>query len=633
MTTPVSDSDALPRAVPLVPQVPRVPQVPHAPRGDSAPAPPATASAPPSDVPTATATASVGAAGSALPAAGPSRHITDYAQLPPYDRVLSVVSDNVMAGREERQVRVSRDKESRLMALALPAQRFLVLSTEEELRSPDWYHVVQAGKRLGFEFTGFYTAPPEIFELISYRTQRRDVGGETESESARAIETMVANSSPLEWFRTIVHRCVIAGASDLHLELRGDIGRARVRLDGLMRTLGSFPARIVMDGISAAYTVLAEENSRSEVAFNGGVPQGAMIPLDLPDMRLTLRYQSHPAVGGMDVVMRILRSNNAAHLQQLTLDRLGYTPWQVERLHDALSSSWGGIFVAGITGSGKTTTLNTMLAHLAREGTRKLITIEDPVEYELAGASHLSIQRGSLMPEAGANPFHGAMLSFLRMDPDVGLFGEIRDSLSANMAQVAIQTGHKILSTVHATSALGVISRLNSHIVGLQRDDLCSPEFISALVYQVLVPLNCEHCKVAAREVMSAEALAVYQQGFGIAPDQIFCASDTGCPHCRKPLIDYSTGQRNGTRGMKVGAEVIVPDLRLLELLHQRRDLDAKRYWRSRQVTPFTDPDMDGKEAWGHVLYDISQGRVDPFYFERTFGRASLLAKSLLQDH
>lgn len=562
--------------------------------------------------------------------AGPSssRHLTDYAQLPPFDRVLSVVSDNVMAGRDERQVRVSRDKENKLMALALPAHRFLVLSTEDELRSPDWYHVVQAGKRLGYDFQGFYTASPDIFELIAYRSQRHD--GDSEGESARAIETMVANSSPLEWFRTVVHRCVLAGASDLHLELRGEIGRARVRLDGLMRTLGSFPARIVLDGVSAAYTVLAEENSRSEVAFNGGVPQAAMIPLDLPDMRLTLRYQSHPAVGGMDVVMRILRSNSASRIQQLTLDKLGFTPWQVDRLHDALSSAWGGIFVAGITGSGKTTTLNTMLAYLAQEGTRKLITIEDPVEYELAGASHLSIQRGALESAPGSNPFHGAMLSFLRMDPDVGLFGEIRDSLSANMAQVAIQTGHKILSTVHATSALGVVSRLNSHIVGLQRDDLCSPEFMSALVYQVLIPLNCDHCKVPARHVMSPEALDIYVKGFGLQADTIFCASDRGCPHCRKPLIDYSTGERNGTHGLKVGAEVIVPDLRLLELLLERRDLEARRYWRSRQKSPFTDPDMDGKEAWGHVLYDLSQGRVDPFYFERTFGRASLLAQSLL---
>ncbi|MBB3192969.1 GspE/PulE family protein [Roseateles terrae] len=567
--------------------------------------------------------------GTASAPAASSRHLTDYAHLPPFDRVLSVVSDNVMAGREERQVRVSREKENKLMALALPAQRFLVLSTEEELRSPDWYHVVQAGKRLGFDFQGFFTAEPEIFELISYRSERRDVN-DGAGESARAIETMVANSSPLEWFRTVIHRCVLAGASDLHLELRGEIGRARVRLDGLMRTLGSFPARIVMDAVSAAYTVLAEENSRSEVAFNGGVPQTAMIPLDLPDLRLTLRYQSHPAVGGMDVVMRILRSNNAARTQQLTLDRLGFTAWQVDRLHDALSSAWGGIFVAGITGSGKTTTLNTMLAYLAREGTRKLITIEDPVEYELAGASHLSIQRGALEATAGSNPFHGAMLSFLRMDPDVGLFGEIRDSLSANMAQVAIQTGHKILSTVHATSALGVISRLNSHIVGLQRDDLCSPEFISALVYQVLVPLNCDHCKRPAREVMSSEALDVYARGFGLDIDKIHCASDTGCPHCRKPLIDYSVGERNGTMGLKVGAEVIVPDLHLLELLLERRDLEARRYWRSRQKAPFTDPDMDGKEAWGHVLYDLSQGRVDPYYFERTFGRASLLAQSLL---
>lgn len=560
------------------------------------------------------------------------RHIADYARLPSFDQVISVVADSAAVRGTDQPLRVPRNKKGSLAALGQPGNRFLLISTEEELHSPAWYHLLQSGKAKGLLFGGYHTVDPQIFDLLLYKESAPQAAATQQAaESARAIDDMVASSSPLEWFRTVVHRCLLSGASDLHIEVRGSMAQARVRVDGLMRPLASFPSRIALDGLSAAYTVLAEERSRSEVAFNGGVPQAAMIPLDLPEQRVTLRYQSHPSVGGLDVVIRILRSNSEARTRELTLDRLGYTPWQTSRLLDALSSAWGGVFIAGVTGSGKTTTLNTLMAQLTREGTRKLFTIEDPVEYEMAGVTHLSIQRAAEQ-EGGANPFHGAMQAFLRMDPDVGLFGEVRDALSAGMAQVAIQTGHKILATVHSTSALGVISRLCSDRVGLHREDICTPEFISALVYQVLVPLNCPHCKRPAKDVMSARDLKVYEDSFGLDPDRIHCASDQGCPRCRKPGIDYAGSLRNGTRGLKVGAEVIIPDLVLLELMQQRRDVEARRLWRSRRQAPYSDPDMDGKEAWGHVLYDMSQGLVDPHYFERAFGSASMLAKSLSKD-
>lgn len=185
---------------------------------------------------------------------------------------------------------------------------------------------------------------------------------------------------------------------------------------------------------------------------------------------------------------------------------------------------------------------------------------------------------------------------------------------------------------MHATSALGIISRLSSEGIGLKRQDLCSPEFISALVYQVLVPINCPHCKVPARAVMRPDELQVYATAFGLDLDTLYCASDSGCIHCRKPGIDYSTSERNGTSGVKVGAEIMVPDNRMLEMLTAGRDMEARRHWRARQSESFTSPNMDGKEAWGHVLYDVSEGIVDPYYFERTFGSATLLARSLQRD-
>lgn len=638
-----------------------------------------------------------------------SRHIDDPARLPPFERVLSAAAHALLVDPGVDALPVASHKQDRLVALALAGGRFLVVSTIEEVHRPDWYRLVQAGKAKGLAFAGHLTAAPEVFaallaraapSAIALRELPADATPEErrDAESARDIDAMMAGSSPLEWFREIVQRCRRAGASDLHIEVRGAVALARVRLDGRMRVLARHPARVAIDGLSAAYTMLAEERSRSEVAFNGAVPQAAMIPLDLPGSRLTLRYQSHPAVGGMDVVVRLLRASGGddhghrqdgqnrqdgkiAQVGQIgqgregrddvgdladlgdlgdlggggvggspgggrprlaALEPLGFTPWQAARLREALASAWGGVFVAGVTGSGKTTTLNALMTMLARDGSRKLFTIEDPVEYETPGVSHLSIQRGAA---GGADPFHGAMLAFLRMDPDVGLFGEIRDGLSASMAQAAIQTGHKILSTVHATSALGIVGRLSSRLLGLAREDLCDPEFLSAMVYQVLMPINCEHCKRPAAAVMGADALQTFQAGFGLDPVKIYCASAQGCTHCRRPGIDYGEGlppgpgraglvddAHDGTAGVKVGAEVIVPDLRLLDLLRQGRDAEARRHWRRRRRAPFTDADMDGKDAWGHVLYDVALGRVDPFHFERTFGSAALLAQTLADD-
>jgi general secretion pathway protein E len=198
------------------------------------------------------------------------------------------------------------------------------------------------------------------------------------------------------------------------------------------------------------------------------------------------------------------------------------------------------------------------------------------------------------------------------------------------MAEAAIQTGHKILTTVHATSALGVIGRLCSSALGLSRDSLCAPGFISALVYQVLMPLNCPHCKLPATSAMAQADLQPYHDLFGLDLNQIYVASEQGCEHCRIPGIDYSKSTRVGVKGVKVAAEILLPDERMLQLLLKGDDFGAKRYWAQQRVSGFDVPDMTGKEAWGHVLYDISRGGVDPFYFEYTFG-APILYRDALQ--
>ena len=544
-------------------------------------------------------------------------HYSNFKDLPPYT---SLLTHGLGAATT-----LAENKQRHLAALGNKNGGFILLSTPEERLSVTWYHVITTLKTAGYKFKGQATVTPEIIDLLLYDQDNQDSEAAKQSEKdATVLQSILADSVPIEWFKGTLHNCMQLNASDLHFELRGATAKLRVRLDGIMRVMTAVPLRIALDGISACYNLVAQEGSRSEVAFNIGVAQVAMIPLLINGEQITLRFQSHPAVEGLDVILRILRGSRSDQTELLKLERLGYTPSQTKLLMEAVGTAWGGIFVAGVTGSGKTTTLNTLLTQLARPGNRKIISIEDPVEYQVEGVSHLSIQRQGI--DERNNPFLVAMMAFLRMDPDVGMFGEIRDAVSAEMAMAAIQTGHKILTTVHATSAVGVIGRLTSKALGLNRESICNPEFLSALVYQVLTPLNCPHCKVPAASVMTPSSLQDYQDTFGMDTREFFCASDQGCVRCRKPGIDYRNSERLGVRGVKVHAEVLVPDLELLILLSQGKDIEARRVWRNRRNTPFNHPEMHGKEAWGHALYDMSRGLVDPYYFEMNFGAPNVFA-------
>lgn len=248
------------------------------------------------------------------------------------------------------------------------------------------------------------------------------------------------------------------------------------------------------------------------------------------------------------------------------------------------------------------------------------------MEYQVPGVSHFSIQRQN--KDSKENPFENAMLAFLRMDPDVGMFGEIRDRISGQMAHAAIQTGHKLLTTVHATSALGIVARLTSQHIGLLREDVCGPDFLSLLVYQVLMPLNCIHCKIPSHQVMTADQLTAYENIFHMDTSRFFSASEHGCQHCQVSGLSKNTSGHAGIKGVKVCAEVIPASNEILALLHQGKDLQARQYWLCQRKSGFESEDMLGKESWGHALFDISQGRVDPYHFERSFGSPALIARS-----
>jgi type IV pilus assembly protein PilB len=272
----------------------------------------------------------------------------------------------------------------------------------------------------------------------------------------------------------ILRNAIDDGASDIHIEETGDDVRVRFRIDGVLRQTLELPS-------AARRAVL------SRVKVLGGLDisvrrraQDGRIPIVHGGRHLTLRVSTLPVNGGEKAVVRILDADNAP----TSLDGLGMRSADLSLLRRLVTRGEGVILSAGPTGSGKSTTLFAAMSELDRD-TMNVVTLEDPVEYRLAGASQIQVDR-----PAGLG-FPEALRAVLRQDPDVVMVGEIRDRETAEIAMTAAVTGHLVLSTIHTTDAPGAVTRLL---------DMGVPPFLvagglSGVVAQRLVRRACPKCR------------------------------------------------------------------------------------------------------------------------------------------
>jgi len=172
-----------------------------------------------------------------------------------------------------------------------------------------------------------------------------------------------------------------------------------------------------------------------------------------------------------------------------------------------------------------------------------------------------------------------------------------------------VQSGHSVLTSVHTPSAIDIVGRLTSDEIGLPRETVASRNFISALVYQKLLALTCTKCKLPAVGNMDATKLRLIESKFGIPRESISVANPSGCPHCK----GY------GVHKITVVAEVIVPDNAIRKLIREGSDMEAEELWRSRRTANFTESNCDGKTAFEHALYKMSQGLIAPQTIEDAF--------------
>ena len=431
------------------------------------------------------------------------------------------------------------------------------------------------------------------------------------------------SSNPEVVFKDIMIHAVKVGASDVHWCVRETSGAVLFRIHGVLRRWRRYPSDVLTKAVAHAYNSMKLEGTQSHPIFDKNEMQSAMIALkeSIGD-DINLRWQSAYCVGGFDVVARLLK--NAVDNKVRTLGELGYTPWQVAKLVQASSRSTGGVLIAGVTGSGKTTTLNTLAQMSPNRHLKKTIAIEDPVEYRQRMVTQISIQRKieNKGGEKTENPFVGAMRAVLRMDPDNVIFGEIRDQESGSIAQAAIETGHLVFATVHASSAVGIIPRLTSRLIALERDTIASDDFISALIYQRLVPTNCPHCAIPMPDEESGATLAqmeLLETKFGIDRKSVNVASEQGCSHCRIEGLPAADNNKLGVSGVTVAAEIITPDLSFLGQIRDAKDNEAKLAWRKTRSHDFFEENMQGKTSYEHSLYECSRGRIDPYYIEDSF--------------
>jgi len=275
----------------------------------------------------------------------------------------------------------------------------------------------------------------------------------------------------------ILQHAIAGGASDIHIEPTADKVQVRFRVDGILHASLNLP-RTVHEAIIARVKILT--NMKLDEKRK---PQDGRFSATIENRKIDFRVSTFPTYFGEKVVLRILDPEK----KLLSLEVLGFSPKQIEQVREAVNRPYGLILLTGPTGSGKSTTLYSMLSEVNRDK-YNVVSLEDPIEYDIPGVSQSQVQ-----PEINYT-FANGLRSILRQDPDIIMVGEIRDRETAKLAIQASLTGHLVFSTLHTNTASGVIPRL----IDMGVDPYLIPPTLVMAIGQRLVPMLCEEVKKQA---------------------------------------------------------------------------------------------------------------------------------------
>lgn len=353
----------------------------------------------------------------------------------------------------------------------------------------------------------------------------------------------------------LILQAVQVGASDIHIDPQEDGLRVRYRVDGVMRTERTLPPHM-QSVIVARIKIMANLNVAER-----RVPQDGRVEMDVEYRKVDIRISILPTVHGEKIVMRIL--DLSASLKEM--DKLDFSTHNMKKLELAIASAYGIVLITGPTGSGKTTTLYSALNRLNDEEVN-IITVEDPVEYQLHGINQVQVSTGTGLS------FANGLRSILRQDPNIIMVGEIRDADTAEIAVRAAMTGHLVLSTLHTNSAVNSITRL----IDMGVEPFLVASALTCVVAQRLVRKVCVHC---AEEVVPLEEERALLAEYGYVVDTV--RRGRGCVECA----------RSGYKGRMGIHEVLTADDQLKSMILQRRSDSEYRQYAVEQgmVTMFVD--------------------------------------------
>jgi len=356
----------------------------------------------------------------------------------------------------------------------------------------------------------YYGVGAETLEQIIYdKTSSRDFASQL--WKVEDLEVLAEDASIIKFVNQILSESIKDRATDIHLEPFQDELRARMRVDGVLyeihipETIKYFHSAIVSRIKIMAQLDIAERR----------LPQDGRIKIKINEAELDLRVSILPTAFGEAVHIRILSPQSF-----LELETLGLLPVDLKIIEQMIKKPHGIIFVTGPTGSGKSTSLYACLARI-NSNAIKIITIEDPIEYQLRGVNQVQVN-----PKIGLN-FATGLRHMLRHDPDVMMVGEVRDYETAEIAIRAALTGHLVFSTLHTNDAAGAVTRL----IDMGIEPFLVSSSLECLIAQRLVRLICQKCKKPLE--LEDEILKEIKKELGFEPKAVQLYRGEGCEACR----------------------------------------------------------------------------------------------------
>lgn len=515
------------------------------------------------------------------------KHYRSESDLPKWKEVASLPAGKLPLSQQARAAMFILELEAKTPA---NAPMYCVVSTTEHYASQAYKDAMDRVREIGG--VPFDCGVADTALVARFSKDSVEMVGRTE-ESSRMIKAAT----------DLIAAARAKGSSDIHIESReSGAARVRMRINGRMTLHSDSWQHDFVVAMGRAMHFVAEVDSKPEV-FSSDC--NFSVVLDLGGSQVQARVEvTSTFPKGIDIVMRIQERSRLGTVP--TLEQLGMAESHIEDIEEMLSKPSSMIVAVGITGSGKTTTLYTLMERIRLEGqvagrdTLKLISIESPPEIEMTGVSQIPTD---------PDRYNHVLKKVLRMDPDGLMVGEVRDAEAADLLSQFVLSGHKTLTSLHAPDNFDALYRLAG--MGIPRDVMGANGFLGGFIAQALVPTLCPHCKVpysAASKVYS-ESLHERIAKVTYPGDQIFTESESGCEECGHSGIGKRT----------VCAETLLLDDAMRAAIRDGSLSDVKGIW-SKLQNPDNKDSMRGRSRLDHAILKMRRGILSPRHVEKELG-------------